>query len=103
MNPALGMRALRLCLSRPEIFKTQLRALYRASAYGKLAIMLPLVTSLWEVQEVKRMCEGVKKSLQKDMLPYDEHLEIGIMIETPAAVMIAPELAREVSFFFNRN
>ena len=99
VNPALGMRALRLCLSRPEIFKTQLRALYRASAYGKLAIMLPLVTSLWEVQEVKRMCEGVKKSLQKDMLPYDEHLEIGIMIETPAAVMIAPELAREVSFF----
>ncbi|MBR4071084.1 MAG: phosphoenolpyruvate--protein phosphotransferase [Clostridia bacterium] len=99
VNPALGMRALRLCLSRPEIFKTQLRALYRASAYGKLSIMLPLVTSLWEVQEVKRMCDGVKKSLQKDMLPYDEKLEIGIMIETPAAVMIAPDLAKEVSFF----
>lgn len=99
INPALGMRALRICLSRPEIFKTQLRALYRASAYGKLSIMLPMITSLWELHEVKRICEGVKKSLQKDMLPYDENIEIGIMIETPAAVMIAPELAKEVSFF----
>ena len=99
VNPALGMRALRICLSRPDVFKTQLRALYRASAYGKLSIMFPMVTSVWEVQEVKRMCEAVKKSLQRDMLPYDESLEIGIMIETPAAVMLAPELAREVNFF----
>lgn len=99
VNPALGMRALRICLSRPEVFKTQLRALYRASAYGKLSIMFPMVSSLWEVQEAKRMCEAAKKSLQRDMLPYDENLELGIMIETPASVMIAPELAREVSFF----
>lgn len=99
VNPALGMRALRICLSHPEIFKTQLRALYRASAYGKLSIMLPMVTSVWEVQEAKRICDGVKKSLQRDMLPYDENLEIGIMIETPASVMIAPELAREANFF----
>ncbi len=99
VNPALGMRALRICLSRPDVFKTQLRALYRASAYGKLSIMFPMVASLWEVQEAKRMCEAVKKSLRREMLPYDENLELGIMIETPAAVMIAPELAREVSFF----
>lgn len=98
-NPALGMRALRICLTRPEIFKTQLRALYRASAYGKLAIMFPMVSSLWEVQETKRMCSAVMAELKKERIPYDENLELGVMIETPAAVMIAPELAREVSFF----
>lgn len=98
-NPALGMRALRICLSRPEVFKTQLRALYRASVYGKLLIMFPMVTSLWEVREAKRICEAVQKELRHEMLPYDEHLELGIMIETPASVMIAEELAQEVSFF----
>ena len=98
-NPALGMRALRICLTRPEIFKTQLRALYRAFAYGKLAIMFPMVSSLWEVQETKRMCSAVMAELKKERIPYDENLELGVMIETPAAVMIAPELAREVSFF----
>jgi len=98
-NPALGMRALRICLTRPEIFRTQLRALYRASAYGKLAIMFPMIASLWEVQEVKRMCSAVMKELKKERIPFDERLELGVMIETPAAVMIAPELAREVNFF----
>ena len=98
-NPALGMRALRICLSRPEIFKTQLRALYRASAYGKLAIMFPMVSSLWEVQEAKRLCSAVMAELKKDRIPFDNEVELGVMIETPAAVMIAPELAKEVSFF----
>lgn len=98
-NPALGMRALRICLSRPEIFKTQLRALYRASAYGKLAIMFPMVSSLWEIQEAKRLCSAVMNELKKERIPFDEKAELGVMIETPAAVMIAPELAREVSFF----
>ncbi len=98
-NPALGMRALRICLSRPEIFKTQLRALYRASAYGKLAVMFPMVASLWEIQEVKRLCNAVMKELSNERIPFDKDLELGVMIETPAAVMIAPELAEEVSFF----
>lgn len=98
-NPALGMRALRICLSRPELFKTQLRALYRASAYGKLSIMFPMVSSLWEIQETKRLCNAVMDELKKEHIPFDPTLELGVMIETPAAVMIAPELAREVSFF----
>ncbi len=98
-NPALGMRALRICLSRPEIFKTQLRALYRASAYGKLAIMFPMAASLWEIQEAKRLCNAVMVELEKERVPFDRDLELGVMIETPAAVMIAPELAQEVSFF----
>lgn len=98
-NPALGMRALRICLTRTEVFKPQLRALYRASAYGKLSIMLPMVSSLWEIQEVKRLCSVVKKELKHERIAYDDTLELGIMIETPAAVMIADELAKEVSFF----
>ncbi len=98
-NPAMGMRALRICLTRPDVFKTQLRALFRASAYGKLGIMFPMVSSLWEVQEAKRMCDAVRSQLKKERIPYDENAEIGVMIETPSAVMIAPELAKEVSFF----
>ena len=98
-NPALGMRALRICLTRTDIFKTQLRALYRASAYGKLAIMLPMVSSLWEVKEVKKLCGEVKTELKQEGISFDENLELGIMIETPAAVMIADELAKEVGFF----
>ena len=98
-NPALGMRALRICLTRQDIFKTQLRALYRASAYGKISIMFPMVSSLWELQEAKRLCCVVAKELAKERVPYDENIEIGVMIETPAAVMIAPELAKEVKFF----
>lgn len=98
-NPALGMRALRICLTRTDVFKPQLRALYRASAYGKLSIMLPMVSSLWEIQEVKRLCSVVKKELKHERIAYDDSLELGIMIETPASVMIAEELAKEVSFF----
>ncbi|MDO5559267.1 MAG: phosphoenolpyruvate--protein phosphotransferase [Oscillospiraceae bacterium] len=98
-NPALGMRALRICLTRPEIFKTQLRALYRASAFGKLSIMFPMVTSLWEVQEAKRICSAVRSELKKERIQFDENVELGVMIETPASVMIALELAKEVSFF----
>ena len=84
-NPAMGMRALRICLTRPEIFKTQLRALFRASAFGKLGIMFPMVTSVWEVREAKRMCEEVRRELKNEGIPYSEDVQIGIMIETPAA------------------
>ena len=98
-NPAMGLRAIRICLSRPEVFKTQLRALYRASAYGKIAIMFPMITSVWEVQEIKRICEAVKAELRAEGTAFDEQLELGIMIETPAAVMMSAELAKEVDFF----
>ncbi len=98
-NPALGLRGLRVCLTRPDIFKTQLRALMRASVYGKLSIMLPMVSSLWEVQEVKRMLTLVKKELTNEGTDFDPSVELGIMIETPASVMIAEELAKEVDFF----
>lgn len=97
-NPALGYRAVRICLDRPEIFKTQLRALYRASAFGRIAIMVPMIVSVWEVQKVKEMIEEIKHELDAQKIPYGE-VEFGIMIETPAAVMIADDLAREVDFF----
>ena len=98
-NPAMGMRALRISLSRPGFFRTQLRALYRASAYGKLGIMFPMVTSVWEVREVKRLIEDVKKDLHEEGIPYSDHVEIGIMIETPAAAILSDRLAKEVDFF----
>ena len=98
-NPAMGMRALRISLSRPGFFRTQLRALYRASAYGNLGIMFPMVTSVWEVRETKRMIESVKKELDAEGLPYSDHVEIGIMIETPAAAVLSDRLAKEVDFF----
>ncbi len=98
-NPALGNRALRICLNRPEIFHTQLRALYRASAYGRLSIMFPMVTSVWEVQEAKKACEQVKKELTAEGIPYSEEVDLGIMIETPAAAVISDRLAKEVDFF----
>ena len=98
-NPAMGMRALRISLSRLDFFKTQLRALYRASAYGKLGIMFPMVTSVWEVKEAKKLCEKVKAELHAEGLPYSEHVEIGIMIETPAAAVMSDRLAKEVDFF----
>lgn len=98
-NPALGNRALRICLNRPEIFHTQLRALYRASAYGHLGIMFPMVTSVWEVREAKKMCEQVKKELKAEGIPYSESVQVGIMIETPAAAVISDRLAKEVDFF----
>lgn len=98
-NPALGNRALRICLNRPEIFHTQLRALYRASAYGKLGIMFPMVTSVWEVKEARKMCEKVKKELDEEGIPYSSDVEIGIMIETPAAAVMSDRLAKLVDFF----
>ncbi len=98
-NPALGMRALRISLTRPGFFRTQLRALYRASAYGKLGIMFPMVTSVWEVRETKKLIEDVKRELDEEGLPYSDHVEIGIMIETPAAAILSDRLAKEVDFF----
>ena len=98
-NPAMGNRALRICLNRPEIFHTQLRALYRASAFGKLCIMFPMVTSVWEVREAKKMCERVKKELTDEGIPFDHEVQVGIMIETPAAAVISDRLAKEVDFF----
>lgn len=98
-NPALGYRAIRICLTRPEIFKTQLRALYRASVYGSLGIMFPMITSVSEVEEIKSICEEVKKELKDQGLSYAEDVELGIMIETPAAAVISDELAPLVDFF----
>ena len=98
-NPAMGMRALRISLTRPDFFKTQLRALYRASAYGKLGIMFPMVTSVWEVREAKKMCETVKNELKSEGIPYSENVQLGIMIETPAAAIMSDRLAKEVDFF----
>ncbi len=98
-NPALGSRALRICLNRPEIFRTQLRALYRASAYGRLSIMFPMVTSVWEVKEARKMCEQVRKELDAEGIPYSDEVDVGIMIETPAAAVISDRLARIVDFF----
>ena len=97
-NPALGYRAIRICLTRPEIFKTQLRALFRASAYGNLAIMYPMITSLWEVKRIKEIVEEVKAELTAEKLEFGNPQQ-GIMIETPAAVMMSEELAKEVDFF----
>ena len=97
-NPAMGCRAIRICLTRPEIFKTQLRALFRASAFGKIAIMYPMITSVEEVRRIKEIVAEVKAELDAQGTPYGE-VEQGIMIETPAAVMISDLLAEEVDFF----
>ena len=97
-NPALGYRAIRICLTRPEIFKSQLRALFRASAYGNLAIMYPMITSLWEVRRIKEIVEEVKAELTAEQLEFGNPQQ-GIMIETPAAVMMSEKLAKEVDFF----
>ena len=98
-NPAMGMRALRISLTRTDFFKTQLRALFRASAYGKLGIMFPMVTSVWEVREAKRLCEEARRELKREGIPYSEDVQIGIMIETPAAAICSDRLAKEVDFF----
>lgn len=98
-NPALGYRAIRICLTRPEIFKTQLRALYRASAYGSLGIMFPMITSVSEVEKALQFCEAVKAELKTENIEYSDNVEIGIMIETPAAAMISDRLAPMVNFF----
>lgn len=98
-NPALGYRAIRICLTQTEIFKTQLRALYRASAYGQIAIMFPMIISVKEVKRIKQIVEAVKAELKEEGVAYRENMELGIMIETPAAAMISHELAKEVDFF----
>lgn len=97
-NPALGYRAIRICLNRPELFKVQLRALLRAGAHGQLHIMFPMITSLWEVHRIKELVEECKKELASEQSSFGNPI-LGIMIETPAAVMIAEDLAREVDFF----
>lgn len=97
-NPALGYRAIRICLTDKQIFKTQLRALYRASAYGNLLIMYPMIANLWEVCEIKKIEKEVKAELQSENIPFND-VKTGIMIETPAAVMISGELAKMVDFF----
>ena len=97
-NPAMGCRAIRICLTRPEIFKTQLRALFRASAYGNLQIMYPMITSVWEVEAIAKIVEEVKTELTAQNLQFGDPKQ-GIMIETPAAVMVSRELAKKVDFF----
>lgn len=97
-NPAMGYRAIRICLKQPDIFKTQLRALFRAAVYGNLSVMYPMITSVQELQQIYTIVEDVKKELEEQGIQYRVP-EQGIMIETPAAVMIAQELAKEVSFF----
>lgn len=97
-NPAMGLRAIRICLTRPDIFKTQLRAVFRAAAYGDLAIMYPMIISVEEVRKIRSLAEEAKRELEAEKLPYG-NVEQGIMIETPAAVMVSGELAKEVDFF----
>lgn len=97
-NPAMGCRAIRICLERKDIFKTQLRALYRASAFGNLSIMFPMIISVKEVDEILEIVEEVKKELREEEIAMGE-AELGIMIETPAAVMVSDELAKKVDFF----
>ncbi|MDR1699923.1 MAG: phosphoenolpyruvate--protein phosphotransferase, partial [Lachnoclostridium sp.] len=98
-NPAMGYRAIRICLDRPEIFITQLRALYRASAFGNISIMFPMITSLEEITRIKEIIKDVKSQLDKEGTSYADNVEIGIMIETPASVMISDLLAEQVDFF----
>jgi phosphoenolpyruvate-protein phosphotransferase (PTS system enzyme I) len=98
-NPALGYRAIRICLTRVDIFKTQLRALYRASTFGKIAIMFPMITSVDEIIRIKKIVNEVKKDLDEENFAYADDVQLGIMIETPAAAMISDKLAKEVDFF----
>lgn len=98
-NPSLGCRGIRLCLKRPELFRTQLRAIYRASAYGNISILFPMITTLEEVRRVHVLADEVKGELDAQMIPYDKHLPLGIMIETPAAAIMSDRLAEEVDFF----
>ncbi len=98
-NPALGYRAIRICLTRPEIFKVQLRALYRASVYGNLGIMFPMITSVSEVERILEICQEVKSELRSQSAAYSENVELGVMIETPAAALISDKLADKADFF----
>ena len=98
-NPALGYRAIRICLDRPELLRTQLRAILRASAFGNIAVMYPMIASVWEIQRLKELFEEVKGDLADEHIAFDDKVEQGVMIETPAAVLISEELAQEVDFF----
>lgn len=97
-NPAMGYRAIRICLTQPEIFKTQLRAIYRAAVFGNAAVMFPMITSVEEIRRIKEIVKEVRGELEKENIPYGE-AEFGIMIETPAAALVSGELAKEVDFF----
>lgn len=98
-NPAIGMRGIRVSLEKEEMFKTQLRAILRASMYGNVSIMLPMITSVEEVKKAKRLLERAKKELKEAKTSYDDSIKVGVMIETPAAVMVSGDLAREADFF----
>lgn len=98
-NPAMGYRGIRVCLDRPDIFMTQLRAIYRASAYGNISVMFPMIVSLKEIIDVKKYVELVKKDLKEQKVEFSDNVKLGVMIETPSAVLISDELAREVDFF----
>jgi phosphotransferase system enzyme I (PtsI) len=98
-NPAMGMRGIRICLTRPDVFKTQLRALYRASAHGNIAIMFPMITSVNEVRNIREICAQVRSELKAEGKPFGDKIQLGIMIETPAAAVISDQLAAEVDFF----
>lgn len=98
-NPALGYRAIRICLTRPDIFKTQLRALYRAAMFGNISIMFPMIISMKEIHKIKDIIAEVKDELTREGIPFKDDVELGVMIETPASVMISRELAKEVDFF----
>ena len=98
-NPAMGMRAIRICLTRPDLFRTQLRALLRASAFGKIAIMFPMIISLEEIKKSKAILDEVRRELDGEGIAYDKDMEVGIMVETPAAAVMSDELAKEVDFF----
>jgi phosphotransferase system enzyme I (PtsI) len=98
-NPALGMRGVRFCLSRPEMFLAQLRAVYRASAFGNVSALFPMIASVWEARECRRLCEAAMEQLRQRGLEFNPRMETGLMIETPASVMIADGLAREADFF----
>lgn len=97
-NPALGLRGIRICIERPELFMTQLRAIYRASAFGNLAVMFPMIASLWEVRRCKELAAEVRGELTEQGI-YIRDVKLGVMVETPASVMIADSLAKEVDFF----
>ena len=97
-NPALGCRAVRISLTREDIFRTQLRALYRASVYGNIAVMVPMIISVWEVKRVREIMGEVRKEMEKEDIPF-RNMELGIMVETPAAALTADDLAAESDFF----
>ncbi|MDF2474022.1 MAG: ptsA [Anaerocolumna sp.] len=98
-NPALGYRAIRICLMQPDIFKTQLRALYRAAIYGNISIMFPMIISVQEIVKIKEIVKEVKAELTAEGIPFKDNVETGIMIETPAAALVSEDLAKEVDFF----